>query len=78
MVIPEIEQGSRVKIPLPAFAVISFTSESAQAQHSYRLRNSALAATAVSIPCRIANGGGGQPGTETSTGMTFDTAPQLA
>ena len=33
---------------------------------------------AVSIPCMIANGVGGQPGTATSTGITFDTRPQLA
>ena len=34
--------------------------------------------TAVRMPCRIAIGGGGQPGTATSTGITFDTRPQLA
>ncbi len=33
---------------------------------------------AVSIPCMIANGVGGHPGTATSTGITFDTRPQLA
>jgi hypothetical protein len=35
-------------------------------------------AIAVSIPCMIASGVGGHPGTATSTGMTFDTRPQLA
>ena len=33
---------------------------------------------AVSMPCMIANGVGGHPGTATSTGITFDTRPQLA
>ena len=33
---------------------------------------------AVNMPCMIANGAGGQPGTATSTGITFDTRPQLA
>ena len=33
---------------------------------------------AVKIPCMIASGVGGQPGTATSTGITFDTRPQLA
>jgi hypothetical protein len=33
---------------------------------------------AVRMPCMIAVGVGGQPGTATSTGMTFDTLPQLA
>src|SRR5258708_1776149 len=35
-------------------------------------------AIAVRIPCRIAVGGGGQPGTATSTGMISDTPPQVA
>ena len=33
---------------------------------------------AVSIPCMIASGVGGQPGTATSTGITFETRPRLA
>ena len=37
-----------------------------------------LTLIAVSIPCMIASGVGGQPGTATSTGITFDTRPQLA
>lgn len=41
-------------------------------------RRVACAEIAVSIPCRIRSGEGGQPGTTTSTGMTFDTRPQLA
>ena len=32
-----------------------------------------LTLIAVSIPCMIASGVGGQPGTATSTGITFDT-----
>ena len=35
-------------------------------------------AMAVRIPCMIATGVGGHPGTATSTGITFDTRPQLA
>ena len=34
--------------------------------------------TAVRIPRRISSGGGGQPGTATSTGMTLATRPQVA
>lgn len=34
--------------------------------------------TAARMPRRISMGGGGQPGTLTSTGITCDTAPQLA
>ncbi len=34
--------------------------------------------TAVRIPCMIAAGGGGQPGTATSTGITLATRPRLA
>lgn len=34
--------------------------------------------TAVRMPARICRGLGGQPGTVTSTGMTFATRPQLA
>jgi hypothetical protein len=30
------------------------------------------------MPRNISSGGGGQRGTKTSTGMTFDTLPQLA
>jgi hypothetical protein len=37
-----------------------------------------LAEMAVRMPRRISSGGGGQPGMATSTGMTFDTRPQLA
>jgi hypothetical protein len=33
---------------------------------------------AARMPARIRVGLGGQPGTATSTGMTFDTRPQLA
>ncbi len=33
---------------------------------------------AVRMPCRSAVGVGGQPGTSTSTGITFETAPRLA
>jgi len=33
---------------------------------------------AVTMPRRISSGGGGQPGMATSTGMTFETRPQLA
>jgi hypothetical protein len=36
------------------------------------------AVIAVKIPCISAVGVGGQPGTATSTGITFDTRPQLA
>ena len=35
-------------------------------------------ATALRMPRRISNGGGGQPGTATSTGMTLATRPRLA
>jgi len=38
----------------------------------------AAGAIAVSIPCMSWSGVGGQPGTATSTGMTFDTRPQEA
>ena len=34
--------------------------------------------TAARMPARMSAGGGGQPGTMTSTGMMFDTRPQLA
>ena len=34
--------------------------------------------TAVNIPRRISIGAGGQPGTATSTGITFDTRPRHA
>ncbi len=37
-----------------------------------------FALIAVSIPCIIAVGVGGQPLTTTSTGMTLETLPQLA
>ena len=33
---------------------------------------------AARMPCRMRVGLGGQPGTATSTGMTFETRPQLA
>jgi hypothetical protein len=33
---------------------------------------------AVRIPRSISSGGGGQPGTVTSTGITFETPPQVA
>ena len=34
--------------------------------------------TAVRMPRRMSTGGGGQPGTTTSTGITLATRPQLA
>lgn len=34
--------------------------------------------TAVNMPCRMAMGVGGQPGTTTSTGSTLEILPQLA
>lgn len=39
---------------------------------------SLLPLTAARMPCRIRAGLGGHPGTATSTGMTFETRPQLA
>ncbi len=47
------------------------------AQHQPRGVPDSFAA-AVSIPCRIRIGLGGQPGTATSTGIMFATRPQLA
>ena len=38
----------------------------------------ALRRTAARMPRRISIGGGGQPGTDTSTGITLATRPQLA
>ena len=48
-----------------------FTSDLPPSHHFFLL-------IAVSMPCIIAVGVGGQPATTTSTGITLDTLPQLA
>ena len=62
---------------LPADSLIAGSTRSYKNSSAHKYRYF-FALIAVSMPCIIAVGVGGQPLTTTSTGITLETLPQLA